>query len=114
MDFPKKFFLAVPQKNHALLPFMNRRFTLVVISCPWNIEAQVAAGVQITLAKEKFSLLKINNDKKNRSFFLHIRQQKKNFIILKMTGTITIKNKTEINKNIAKNLNKQRQNYNDE
>jgi hypothetical protein len=71
----------------------------VVSSCPWKIDAQVTAGVQIILAREKFSLLKINNDEnKSRAFFLHIKQQKKIFFVLKMTGTITIKNKTELRK----------------
>jgi hypothetical protein len=57
----------------------------VVSSCPWKIDAQATAGVQITLAREKFIFLKINNDKnKSRSFFLNIKQQQqKNFIILK-------------------------------
>jgi hypothetical protein len=50
----------------------------VVSNSPWKIDAQVTAGVQITLAREKFSFLKINNDEsKCRSFFLHIKQQKK-------------------------------------
>jgi hypothetical protein len=48
----------------------RRRSTPVVSSCPWKIDAQVTAGVQITLAREKFIFLKINNDeKKSRSFF---------------------------------------------
>jgi hypothetical protein len=47
------------------------QFTLVVSSCPWKIDTQVTAGVQITLAREKFIFLKINNDEKpkSRSFF---------------------------------------------
>jgi hypothetical protein len=41
------------------LPFNdNRRFTLVVSSCPWKIDAQVTTGVQITLAREKYIFLK--------------------------------------------------------
>jgi hypothetical protein len=36
--------------------------TLVVSSCPWKIDAQATAGVLITLAREKFIFLKINND----------------------------------------------------
>jgi hypothetical protein len=64
----------------------------VVSSCPWKIDAQVTIGVQITLAREKFSFLKINNDKnKSRSFFLNIKQQKKKLYYTKMAGTITIK-----------------------
>jgi hypothetical protein len=58
MHFPQKK-LGVPEKNHALLPFMNRRFTLVVSSCQWKIDAQATTGVQITLAIEKFIFLKI-------------------------------------------------------
>jgi hypothetical protein len=74
----------------------------VVSTCPWKIDAQVTAGLQITLAREKFSFLKIYTyENKSRLFFLHIKQQK-NFIILKMTGTIRIKNKTKIKKNKKK------------
>jgi hypothetical protein len=60
----------------------------VVSSCPWKIDAQVTAGLQITLAREKFIFLKINNNKnKSRSFSKY--QTKKNKIYYtKMTGTI--------------------------
>jgi hypothetical protein len=52
----------------------------MVSSCPWKIDAQVTAGVQITLGREKFSFLKINDENKSRSFFLHIKQQKKTLL----------------------------------
>jgi hypothetical protein len=56
--------------------------TLVVSSCPWKIDAQVTAGVQITLAREKFSFLKINDDEnKSCSFFLNIKQQQKQTLL---------------------------------
>jgi hypothetical protein len=87
----------MPEKNHALLRFMNRRFTPVVSSCPRKIDAQVSAGVQITLAREKFSFLKINNDEnKRRSFFLHIKQQQKKLYYTKNDRNNYNKNKTEI------------------
>jgi hypothetical protein len=39
-----------------LLVHAEPKFTLVVSSCPWKIDAQVTTGVQITLAREKFYL----------------------------------------------------------
>jgi hypothetical protein len=56
----------------------------VVSSCPWKIDAQVTAGVQITLAREKFIFLKINNDENPKAVpFSKYQTKKKNFIILK-------------------------------
>jgi hypothetical protein len=61
----------VPDAMKLDIKTVNRTtFTLVVSSCPWKIDAQVTAGLQITLAREKFSFLKINNDvNKSSSFF---------------------------------------------
>jgi hypothetical protein len=60
--------------------------------------------VQITLAREKFSFLKINNDEnKSRSFFLHIKQQQKNKLYYTKNDRNNYnKNKTEIKKNKIK------------
>jgi hypothetical protein len=60
---------------------LNRRFTLVVSSCPWKIDAQVTAGVQITLAREKFIFLKIIMMKNQKPFlFLNIKQKKQTLL----------------------------------
>jgi hypothetical protein len=67
----------------------------VVSSSPWKIDAQVTAGVQITLAREKFIFLKINNNEnKSRSFFFSkYPTKKKKLYYTKMTKSITIKTK---------------------
>jgi hypothetical protein len=82
----------------------------VVSSCPWKIDAQVTAGVQITLAREIFNFLKINNDENKPFLFLNIKQQKNKLYYTKNDRNNYNKKKTEIKKNKkkqSKNLNKQ-------
>jgi hypothetical protein len=53
----------------------------VVSSCPWKIDAQVTAGVRITLAREKFIFLKINNDEKPKAVPFSKYQTKKQTLL---------------------------------
>jgi hypothetical protein len=74
----------------------------VVSSCPWKIDAQATTGVQITLAREKFSFLKINDKKTKAVPFSKYQTTKKNKLYYTKNDRNNYNKKTEINKNLNK------------